>query len=152
PTTPVSDVCRRLDGIPLAIELAAARVKILSVEQIARRLRNTFGVLGGGDHELHRHRALRATLDWSYRLLDPPAQTLLQRLSVFVGGATIDALESVFDDPEFLLDTLAQLVAPSLVQVGEDAGGMRYRLLEPIRRYAEQHLGGAGLDAAVRQR
>lgn len=116
----VAEICRRLDGIPLALELAAARVKVLSPEQIRDRLGDAFRLLtSGGRTALPRHRTLRAAIDWSYDLLEEPKQLLLQRLSVFSGGFTIEAAEAVCAGGPIesweVLDLLAQLVDRSLV-------------------------------------
>ncbi len=142
----VSQVCSRLDGMPLALELAAARVKVLSPEQIVSRLDDRFRLLSGGSRTaLPRQQTLRALIDWSYDLLPSPEQTLLRRLSVFAGGWTLDAAESVCAGGEAaerdVLDLLAHLVAKSLVvaEPPED-GQVRYRLLENLRQYAEERL------------
>ena len=146
----VSQVCARLDGIPLALELAAARVKVLSPEQIAGRLDDRFRLLTGGSRTaLPRQQTLRALIDWSYDLLPPPEQTLLRRLSVFSGGWSLDAAETVcaggdVEDWE-VLDLLSHLVAKSLVvaEPPED-GQVRYRLLENLRQYARERLDTGG--------
>jgi len=154
----VAEVCARLDGVPLAIELAAARVGSLSVESIAARLDDRFKLLTGGGRDLpNRQRTLRAALDWSWDLLAEGEQALLARLAVFAGGWTLDAAEAVCagDDLEAwaVLDALDALVSKSLVQAdesGEEAG--RYRLLETIRQYATERLGERGEAAAMRYR
>lgn len=139
----VAEICRRLDGIPLAIELAAARVKVLSPEQIAQRLDRVFDLLTTGSRTaLPRHRTLRAAIDWSYRLLSTSEQRLLQRLSVFSGGFTLDAAEEVcaggeVEDAE-ILDRLAALVNRSLVVVREREQVVRYELQETVRQYAKE--------------
>ncbi|MBI4790440.1 MAG: tetratricopeptide repeat protein, partial [Chloroflexi bacterium] len=141
----VAHVCRRLDGIPLAIELAAARLKVLSVEQIAARLDDRFNLLTGGSRTaLPRHQTLRATIAWSYDLLSQPEQLLLNRLSVFVGGWTLEAAESVCGtnglDASQVLDLTTRLVDKSLVIVEEQTDSARYRMLETIREYGAERL------------
>jgi predicted ATPase/DNA-binding SARP family transcriptional activator len=164
----VVDVCRRLDGIPLAIELATARMGALSVEQIAERLRDSLGFLTTGDRtRAPRQRTLKAALAWGYELLSEPERKLFGRLSVFVGGWTLEAAEEVCSgdgigegqDPHGrvsnppVLDLLSQLVDKSLVVAEADrAGAPRYRLLETVRQYASGRLGYAGEEEAVRQR
>jgi predicted ATPase/transcriptional regulator with XRE-family HTH domain len=135
---PVAELCGRLDGIPLAIELAASRLNALSVEQIAARLDDRFRLLTGGSRTaLPRQQTLRATIDWSYGLLSEDERTLLQRLSVFAGGWTLEAAEAVGGSAR-ALDLLIQLVNKSLVLV--DEAGSRYTLLETIRQYAHEKL------------
>ncbi|HEY4999360.1 MAG TPA: tetratricopeptide repeat protein, partial [Usitatibacter sp.] len=151
----VADICRRLDGLPLAIELAAARVRALSVEQIAARLDDSFHLLTGGDKTgLPRQQTLRASIDWSYALLSIPERELFRRLSVFAGGWTIDAAESVGAgadvEREQVLDLMAGLVEKSLVAI--DASGERYRLLETMRQYGQELLAASGEGDAVRGR
>jgi predicted ATPase/DNA-binding CsgD family transcriptional regulator len=149
----VADICLRLDGIPLAIELAAARVKVLSAEQIAERLQDRFKLLTAGAADAPaRHRTLRAAVDWSFDLLPEPERALLRRMAVFAAGASIDALEAVCPDAASVLDCLAQLVDQSLVNVSEQAGVARYRLLDTVRQYALERLREAGEEPAVRAR
>ena len=145
----VAHVCQRLDGIPLAIELAAARVRLLSLEQIAARLDNVFHLLTGGRHTaLPRHQTLKALVDWSYDLLSAQERCLLGRLSVFAGSWTLAAAEAVCAGPadgeaipgEAILDLLAQLVDKSLVVVQDGGVEKRYHMLEMIRQYAHQRL------------
>jgi predicted ATPase/DNA-binding SARP family transcriptional activator len=141
----VAQVCHRLDGIPLAIELAAARVKVLEAEQIAARLDDRFGLLTGGSRTvLPRQQTLRAAMDWSYNLLSESERVLLQRLAVFAGGWTLEAAEAVCSrnsvEASAILDSLTQLVDKSLVAVETFGGGMRYRLLETVRQYAHEKL------------
>jgi len=151
---PVARLCRTLDGIPLAIELAAARVRALSVEQIADRLRGRFQLLDSGDRTAPlRQQTLRATVDWSYELLDEPEQVLLRRLAVF-SGWNLDMAELVCSDPvslaggipaDAVLGLLISLIDKSLVVLdGEAAGDARYRLLDTIREYAAERLAAAG--------
>ena len=145
----VAQICRRLDGLPLAIELAAARVRALPPEQLATRLDDAFRVLSSGARTaVPRHRTLREAIDWSYQLLDEREKTLLQRLSQFAGDFTLDAAESVAagDDLEAadVLDTLGALVDKSLVNMREAEGTARYYLLETIKQYAVERLRESG--------
>jgi predicted ATPase/DNA-binding CsgD family transcriptional regulator/Tfp pilus assembly protein PilF len=146
---PVAQLCRTLDGIPLGIELSAARVRALSVEQIADRLRDRFQLLDSGDRTAPpRQQTLRATVDWSYELLDGPEQTLLRRLAVF-SGWNLDMAEQVCSDDiipaDAVLGLLISLIDKSLVVLdGEAAGDARYRLLDTIREYAAERLAAAG--------
>jgi len=150
----VARLCRALDGIPLGIELAAARVRALSVEQIADRLRGRFQLLDSGDRTAPlRQQTLRATVDWSYELLDEPEQVLLRRLAVF-SGWNLDMAEQVCSDTvssdegmpaDAVLGLLISLIDKSLVVLdGEAAGDARYRLLDTIREYAAERLAAAG--------
>lgn len=153
----VAQVCAHLDGIPLAIELAAARVKVLSVEQLAARLHDRFRLLTGGSRTaLPRQQTLRATMDWSYDLLREPERVLFRRLSVFSGGCTLDAAGVVCTgddlDPDELLDLLAGLVDKSLIIADTDGGEARYRLLETIRQYGAERLLEAAEAARLRAR
>jgi predicted ATPase/DNA-binding CsgD family transcriptional regulator len=141
----VAEICRRLDGIPLAIELAAARVRVLAPGQIAVGLSHRFGLLTGGARGAPaRQRTLEASLDWSYDLLDDVQQLALARLSVFAGSFELDAAEAVVGgegiDGGDVLDLVAGLVEQSLLQVAQRRGSARYRLLETIREYARQRL------------
>ncbi len=151
----VAQICRRLDGIPLALELAAARLKVLSVEQLAARLDDRFRLLTGGSRTaLPRQQTLRALIDWSYDLLSEPERAALQQFSIFAGGWTLAAAEAVVvlaqDD---VLEILGQLVNKSLVAAETEAGGeTRYHLLETVRQYAREKLLEAGGGAAVRDR
>ena len=145
----VTEICRRLDGIPLAIELAAARVRVFAVDQIATSLADCFRLLAGGQRTaLPRQQTLRGTVDWSYELLAEPERAVLRRLSVFAGGWTLKATEAVCAGDGIaahaVLDLLALLVDKSLVQVDESQGGVRYRLLEMIRQYAREKLEAEG--------
>ena len=153
----IADICRRLDGIPLAIELAAARIRMLSPAQIAGGLTDRFHLLTGGARTaLPRQRTLEASVDWSYRLLSEPERVLLGRLSVFAGGFDLDAAEDVCAGDGIeryaVLDLLSGLVDRSLVQIEEEAPDVRYRLLETIRVYARQRLTDADDAAAARNR
>jgi len=153
----VAQVCQQLDGIPLAIELAAARVKVLAVEQIATRLDDRFRLLTGGSRMvLPRQQTLRAAMEWSYGLLSGPERTVLRRLSVFAGGWTLEAAEAIcsggsaeaFD----ILDLLTQLVDKSLVIADTQHGAARYRLLETVRQYGQERLSESSEAGATRQR
>ena len=153
----LAQVCHQLDGIPLAIELAAAKIRVLSVEQIARRLNDRFRLLTGGSRTvLERHQTLRAAIDWSYNLLSPPEQVLFQRLSVFVGGWTLEAAEAVCEggsiSSEEVLQLLEQLIHKSLVIKEEEHGESRYQMLETIREYAYERLLQAGEEQDIRDR
>jgi predicted ATPase/DNA-binding CsgD family transcriptional regulator/DNA-binding XRE family transcriptional regulator len=152
----VVQVCWQLDGIPLALELAAARLSALSVEQLAERLGDRFKLLTGGSATaLPRHRTLYGTLEWSHDLLSAPERTLLRRLSVFAGGWTLQAAEAVCSGSELrtddILDVLSGLVAKSLVAVvGEQPDeGLRYRLLETVRQYGWSKLCDSDEQAAI---
>ena len=148
----VTQICSRLDGIPLAIELAAARVKLLSPEQIAARLDDRFRLLVGGSRTaLPRQQTLRALIDWSYDLLSEEEKQLLRIASVFVGGWTLDALEAVADDPN-AIEHLEGLVNKSLVVTEERGNEMRYFMLETIRQYAREKLFEAKQGSAARDR
>jgi predicted ATPase len=149
-------VCRRLEGIPLAIELAAARVKVLSVEQIAERLDDFFGLLTSGSRTaLPRQRTLRATIDWSHDLLSEEERVLFRRLSEFAGGCALEAAEEVCSgdglERDEVLDVLARLVEKSLVVMRERGGDARYRSVEIIRRYCQEKLEVSGEAQAVRR-
>ena len=160
----VVQICRRLDGIPLAIELAASRARAMSAEQIASRLGDAFHLLTGGSRaDLPRHQTLKAAFDWSYDLLSHKERRLLQRLSVFAGGWTLEAAEVVGADgenalsdqairPGEVLDLLTRLVDKSLVQAEPRLGQERYSMLEIVRQYAHQRLLETGEDQAVRER
>jgi predicted ATPase/DNA-binding CsgD family transcriptional regulator len=153
----VAEICRRLDGIPLAIELAAARVRVLAPGQIAAGLPDRFRLLTGGVRGAPaRQRTLEASLDWSYELLDDVQRLGLARLSVFAGSLELDAAEAVVAgeriDGDDVLDLVAGLVEQSLVQVVERRGKVRYRLLETIRVYARQRLSELDDPARVRDR
>ena len=150
-------ICRRLDGMPLAIELAAARLRLLSVADLVDRLAESFGVLAGSDKEVpERQRTLEATVDWSYRLLDIPEQTLFRSLSVLPGTFDVGAAEAVGVDDHAeqwrILPLLDALVDKSLVQVSRADGGPRFFLLEPVRQFAERRLAEAGASDRVRLR
>jgi predicted ATPase/class 3 adenylate cyclase len=150
-------VCRRLDGVPLAIELAAARVSLMSPAELASALDRRFEVLAGGRRgAVKRHQTLRATIDWSYDLLDESQQRLLVRLAVFAGGATREAVETVCSGAPIETGTvfglLGELVARSLVVAERGGLDTRYRLLETIREYGEEHLIEHGETDGLRDR
>jgi hypothetical protein len=145
-------ICQRLDGIPLAIELAAARTKILSVDQIAARLDDLFRLLVGGSRTaLPRQQTLRALIDWSYNLLSEEEKRILRFASVFVGGWTLEALEALTEDPN-TFELLEQLVNKSLVTSEENGSEMRYSMLETIRQYAREKLFDAQETSIARDR
>jgi predicted ATPase/serine/threonine protein kinase/uncharacterized protein HemY len=155
----VVELCRRLDGIPLALELAAVRTRVLTVEQIIARLNDRFKLLtGGGRTALPRQQTLKALIDWSYDLLAEGEQYLWHRLSVFAGGWFLEAAEKVctgdWVEEYEVLDMLGQLVNKSLVVAQEDleSGQMRYHFLETIRQYGREKLKTTGEEAAVQER
>jgi predicted ATPase/DNA-binding SARP family transcriptional activator len=156
---PVAQICARLEGIPLALELAAARVRAMTVEQIAARLGDRLGLLIGGNRTAHsRQQTLRATLDWSFSLLSPPEQRLLEYVSVFSGGWSLEAAEAICSredvSVEQVLDLLTSLVDKSLVVF--DGTGLleigRYRLLEMVRQYANSRLVESGQERLVQMK
>jgi predicted ATPase len=150
-------VCRRLDGIPLAIELAAARTATLGLEELAARLDDRFRLLTGGHRTaLPRHQTLRATLDWSYELLPVLERTVLHRLAIFAGGFTLEAASAVATTPDLdapaVVDSVTNLAAKSLVVVEVAGAVTRYRLLETTRAYALEKLTASGeLDQVARR-
>jgi predicted ATPase/DNA-binding SARP family transcriptional activator/tetratricopeptide (TPR) repeat protein len=154
----VVEICRRLDGLPLAIELAAARLRLLSVQQIVTRLSDRFRLLTGGSRTaLPRHQTLRAVVDWSWDLLEGAEQALAARLSAFPGGATLDAVEQVCASAQLsadeVLTRLAALVDKSLIEVvaAQSAdGATRYRMLETVRMYAAERLAETGAAQGAR--
>lgn len=153
----VAEICRRVDGIPLAVELTAARTRLLGLDQIAEGLRGRFLLLGvSARGNVARQRTLQASVDWSYALLDERERTLLRRLGVFTGGFSLDAAEVVCAgdglEARDVLDVLGRLVDKSLVQVHFDSGSARYSLLETIREYARSKLADDGEVAAVHDR
>ena len=156
-TPTVISICRRLDGIPLAIEMAATRAPLLGVEKLAQKLDERFRVLTGGRRTaLPRQQTLRATLDWSYGLLPEAERKVLRRASIFAGGFTLEAAGAVIADEEIdefeVIDGLANLVARSLVVADAVESGTRYRLLETTRAYALEALAAAGETAALERR
>jgi predicted ATPase/DNA-binding CsgD family transcriptional regulator len=153
----VAQICTELEGMPLAIELAAARVRILSIRQVAAELSARFRLLSGGPSTATpRLRALRASVDWSHELLSDAERVLLRRLSVFAGGFTLEAVDEVCAgdavEREAVLDILASLVDQSLMIVEETGAGVRYRLLETVRQYSLERLSEAGEEDVLRGR
>ncbi len=157
----LAQICDRLDGIPLAIELAAAKIRLLSVDQIAKRLDDRFRLLTAGSRtELEHHQTLRAAIDWSYNFLSPAEQALFRRLSVFVGGWTLEAAESVCSDESAssvvgsgdVLNLIEQLINKSLVIMEEVQHEGRYHMLETLRQYADEKLAESGERDALRDR
>src|SRR5581483_9242876 len=143
--TAIAEICRRLDGIPLAIELAAARVRAMGPAQIRDRLNERFRLLtGGARRALERHQTLRHAVQWSYDLLTPAERTVLARISAFYGGFSLEAAETVCAGGEIaasdILDICDSLVRKSLVNVERSGTTIRYGLLETIRQFAEEQL------------
>ena len=153
----IAQICLRLDGIPLAIELAAARMTALSVQQIAARLDKSFQLLTGGGERLPHHQTLDATIEWSYELLSESERAILHRLSVFAGGWTLEAAESVSSDAASIsgnkvLDLLSQLVNKSLVVVDFQAQAeTRYHLLETVRHFSQKRLRDSGEHQQIKR-
>jgi len=155
--TAVGEICRRLDGIPLAIELAAARVKLLSAEQIRARLNDRFRLLTGTTRMLSRQQTLHAALQWSYQNLTPNEQQMLRRLSVFADGCTLEAAAAVAGDDRdeiAVLESLERLVDHALIVVDDmpAADAPRYRMLETVRQFAQERLQDSGEGDAMRER
>ena len=153
----VIQLCQRLEGIPLAIELAAVRLRVLTVEELAHRLDRRFELLREGSRNVpERHQTLQATIDWSYELCTPAEQTLWARASVFAGGFGLDALEAVCADgslaEDVVLDTVAGLTDKSILARGEHGGRVRFRMLETIREYGQARLRESGSEAEVQRR
>ena len=153
----VGEICARLDGLPLAIELAAARVRALSLTEILDTLHDRFRLLTGGARTaVRRQQTLRASVDWSHNLLSEPERTLFRRLAAFLGGFDLDAAQAIAgggDMPRYqVVDLLTLLVDKSLVIANETAGRTRYRLLETVRHYALEKLGESGEADDVRTR
>ncbi len=151
----IAQICFRLDGIPLALELAAARVKMLSVDQISARLDDRFRLLTGGARTaLPRQQTLRSLIDWSYDLLSDSEKLLLHRLAVFAGGWTLELAEQICSDEKIdqyeILDLLGKLVDKSLVSVTQNQTSARYRILETIRQYAREKLFESGEGEKIR--
>jgi predicted ATPase/DNA-binding SARP family transcriptional activator len=143
PAQAVRELCGRLDGLPLAAELAAARVRVMSVAEIAHRLDDRFAVLRGGARDApQRHRTLHAVIDWSWNLLDPAGQAAMRALSVFPGGFTAEAARHLLGAD--VLPVLEQLADQSLLKVADTASGARYRMLETVREFASAHREDAG--------
>ena len=153
----IASICSRLDGMPLAIELAAPRLRSMSVDELSQRLDQRFALLTDGSRSaLPRHRTLRSMLDWSYDLLGESEKLILQRLSVFVGGWTLAAAEEVCAgdgiEHKDILDLLTSLADKSLVASEQEDAPTRYRLLETVRQYARKRLDDTGGSAALRVR
>ena len=153
----VAEICARLDGLPLAIELAAARVRALSLAEILDSLHDRFRLLTGGARTaVRRQQTLRASVDWSHALLTEPERVLFRRLAAFLGGFDLDAAQAVAGGGEVeryqVLDQLTLLVDKSLVVAENSRGRTRYRLLETVRQYAQEKLGESGEADAVRTR
>ncbi|MEU8029144.1 BTAD domain-containing putative transcriptional regulator [Streptomyces sp. NPDC049099] len=149
----VADICRHLDGLPLAVELAAARVRVLSVADISRRLRDRFTLLRGGARDApERHRTLRAVVDWSWNLLEPDGQAALRALSVFPGGFAEDAAEYVLGEGGDTLALLEQLAGQSLIKVDDSPSGVRFHMLETLREFGSVKRAEAGEEDAVTDR
>jgi predicted ATPase len=143
PADAVRELCGRLDGLPLAAELAAARVRVMSVAEIARRLDDRFAVLRGSARDApQRHRTLHAVIDWSWNLLDPAGQAAMRALSVFPGGFTDDAARHLLGAD--ILPVLEQLADQSLLKVTDTVSGTRYRMLETVREFAAARREDAG--------
>ncbi|WP_406438749.1 AfsR/SARP family transcriptional regulator [Streptomyces sp. NBC_00631] len=154
PADRVAEICRHLDGLPLAVELAAARVRVLSVADIAHRLRDRFALLRGGARDApERHRTLRAVVEWSWNLLEPEGRAALRALSVFPGGFDADAAECVLGDTGAgagdAMDLLEQLAGQSLIKVGESPAGVRFHMLETLREFGAARREEAGETEAV---
>ncbi|MGK5544073.1 AfsR/SARP family transcriptional regulator [Streptomyces sp. URMC 127] len=159
PTATVVELCRRLDGLPLAAELAAARVRVMTVGEISSRLADRFALLRGGARDAPpRHRTLHAVVDWSWNLLDAAGQAALRALSVFPGGFTADAARTLLDDEELsgglfrgadVLEVLTDLVDQSLVRVVDTASGARFSMLETVREFATAQRARSGEDDCV---
>ncbi|MDG9717354.1 BTAD domain-containing putative transcriptional regulator [Streptomyces sp. DH24] len=152
PAEAVAELCRHLDGLPLAVELAAARVRVLSVPEIARRLGDRFALLRGGARDVpERHRTLHAVVEWSWNLLEPPARRALRTLSLFPGGFTGEAADRVLGGDALLL--LEQLTDQSLLKAADTAdGGVRFHMLETVREFSAARRAEAGEDEAATDR
>ncbi len=149
----IGEICDRLDGIALGIELAAARVRSMSPTQIRDRLDERFRLLTGSRRSIERHQTLRHAVQWSYDLLEPAEQTVLQQASVFVGGFDLAAIAAVSELDEYeALDIVDSLVRKSLLHVERSSTEARYRMLETIRQFAEEALATAGISDAARDR
>ena len=163
----LDEICVKLDGLPLAVELAASRLRVLSLEQIADRIDDRFHLLTGGSRvALPKHQTLQAMIDWSYDLLSEPERLLFRRLSVFTHGFSLDEAEAICADEAVagdaaygltlqradILDVMTQLVRKSMVELDEQEPLSRYRLLGTLRQYAHERLAVAGEDAVLQQR
>ncbi len=149
PADVVEELCRHLDGLPLAAELAAARVRVMSVAEIARRLEDRFTLLRGGARDAPlRHHTLHAVVDWSWNLLEPAGQAAMRALSVFPGGFTADAVRHLLGDGDSL-QVLENLADQSLLKVTETPSGTRFRMLETVREFSTAHREAAGETGRV---
>lgn len=154
----VVEICRQLDGLPLAIELCAARIRVMPLEEIRRRLGDSLRLLTAGGESLpSRQRTLRAAMDWSYELLSGPERSLFRSLSVFAAGASLEAVENIFSDDtaprDQIVDLISSLSAKSLLVAEGGAGGTpRYRLLETLRQYAKSRLDEQGEGTRLNER
>jgi predicted ATPase len=152
----IEELCARLDGVPLAIELAAARARMFSVGELARRVDQRFRLLTGGRGDIERHQTLRAAIDWSYDLLEDLERVAFARFSAFAGGGTLEAIESVVGDEEELADVIVDVVSglvdKSLVLADRTHADSRYEMLETIRQYAQEKLVQLGDAERVRER
>jgi len=149
----VREITRQLDGLPLAIELAASRTNLLTPDQILGRLDDQFRLLASSRRDRGRHSTLETAMDWSHDLLSPHERSLFRQLAVFAGGWSLEALEAICQRPEAdAVDLLGRLVDQSLVDASDIGGTNRYRLLEPVRRYALGKLRAAGEEASARRR
>ncbi|MEU9044963.1 MULTISPECIES: BTAD domain-containing putative transcriptional regulator [unclassified Kitasatospora] len=152
PAGPVAELCARLDGLPLAVELAAARVRVLSVAEIAGRLADRFALLRGGPRDApQRHRTLQAVVDWSWNLLEPPGRAALRALSVFPGGFTARTAEHLLDDPD-ALTVLEDLVDQSWLRLVDTPTGGRFRMLETVREFGAAQRADEGEEESVTSR
>ena len=150
PAETVEALCRHLDGLPLAVELAAARVRAMSVAEIAAGLTDRFGLLRGGLRDApERHQTLRAVVDWSWNLLDPAGQAAMRALSVFPGGFTAEAARHLLGSDAEILSTLEHLADQSLLKVDDTGSGTRYRMLETVREFSAAQRAAAGEDERV---
>ncbi|MFB7508215.1 ATP-binding protein [Streptomyces broussonetiae] len=153
PAERVAEICRHLDGLPLAVELAAARVRVLSVADISRRLQDRFALLRGGARDApERHRTLRAVVEWSWNLLEEDGRAALRALSVFPGGFTEDAAQYVLGETGDTLNLLEQLAGQSLIKVDESPLGVRFRMLETLREFGADRRAAAGEEETVTDR
>src|SRR5262249_37414312 len=141
PRDTIAELCRRLDGLPLAVELAAARVRVMSVTELAGRLADRFDLLRGGPRDApQRHRTLHAVVDWSWNLLEPDDRAAMRALSIFPGGFTSDAAAHLLGDDE----ALEHLVDQSLLKIRDPSSGTRFRMLETIREFSSASREAAG--------
>ncbi|CAL9522209.1 hypothetical protein SUDANB176_03875 [Streptomyces sp. enrichment culture] len=153
PADRVAEICRHLDGLPLAVELAAARVRVLSVADISRRLQDRFALLRGGARDApERHRTLRAVVEWSWNLVEPDGRAALRALSVFPGGFDADAAQCVLGESGDALTLLEQLAGQSLVKVDDGPAGVRFRMLETLREFGAARRAEAGEEERVTDR